>query len=89
MVEKEIFIVTTYPLKRKMWRETVKVRYDKEADAAYIQLSTKKPDGAVEMAEGAILHTTSKNEIVAIEILSAAKKIPIRSLYKLELISFR
>jgi uncharacterized protein YuzE len=65
--------------------EIVKVRYDKEADAAYIQLSSKKPDGAVEMAEGVILHTTSQNEIVAIEILGATKKIPIKTLYKLEL----
>ncbi len=63
----------------------MKVRYDKEADAAYIQMSSKKPDGAVEMAEGVILHTTSNNEIVSIEILDAAKKIPIKTLYKLEL----
>lgn len=63
----------------------MKVKYDKETDAAYIQMSTKKPDGAVEMAEGVILHTTSKNEIVALEILDAAKKIPIKTLYKLEL----
>lgn len=62
----------------------MKVRYDKEADAAYIQLSSKRPDGAIEMAEGVILHTTSKNEIVAIEILGAAKKIPIKTLCKLE-----
>lgn len=63
----------------------MKVKYDKRVDAAYIQLSSKKPDGAVEMAEGVILHTTLKNEIVAIEILDAAKKIPIKTLYKLEL----
>jgi len=63
----------------------MKVRYDKQADAAYIQLSSKKPDGAIEMAEGVILHTTSKNEIVAIEILDATRKIPIKTLYKLEL----
>ncbi|HEX9665464.1 MAG TPA: DUF2283 domain-containing protein [Thermodesulfobacteriota bacterium] len=63
----------------------MKVRYDKESDAAYIQMSSKKPEGAIEMAEGVILHTTSKNEIVAIEILEAAKKIPIRTLFKLEL----
>jgi len=37
------------------------------------------------MAEGVILHTTSKNEIVAIEILDATKKFPIKTLYKLEL----
>ncbi len=62
----------------------MKVRYDKKADAAYIQLSSKRPDGAIEMAEGVVVHTTSKNEIVAIEILGAAKKIPIKTLYKLE-----
>jgi len=62
----------------------VKVRYDKESNAAYIQLSSKKPDGAIEMTEGVILHTTSKNEIVAIEILDATKKFPIKTLYKLE-----
>ena len=64
----------------------MKVRYDKNADAAYIQLSSKTPDGAVEMNEGVILHTTSKNELVAIEILGATQKIPIKTLYKLELI---
>lgn len=63
----------------------MKVRYDKEADAAYIQMWAKKPDGAVELGEGVILHTTSQNEIVAIEILDAAKKFPIKTLYKLEL----
>lgn len=62
----------------------MKVKYDRETDAAYIQLSSKKPDGAIEMAEGVIMHTSSKNEIIAIEILDAAKKIPIKTLYKLE-----
>ncbi len=63
----------------------MKVRYDKNADAAYIQLSSKKPDGAIEIDEGVILHTTSKNQIVAIEILGAKQRIPIKTLYKLEL----
>ena len=63
----------------------MKVRYDKKVDAAYIQMSSKKPDGAVEIAEGVVLHTTSRNEIVAIEILDAAKKIPLKTLYKLEI----
>ncbi len=65
----------------------MKVKYDKKADAAYIQLSSKKPDGAVEIAEGVALHTTSKNEIVSIEILDASKKFPIKTLYKLDLTS--
>ncbi len=67
----------------------MKVKYDKEADSAYIQLSSKKPDGGVEMAEGVILHTTSKNEIVSIEILDASKKFPVKNLYKLEISAAR
>ena len=38
----------------------MKVRYDKTVDAAYIEMSSKKPDGAVEIAEGVILHTTAE-----------------------------
>jgi uncharacterized protein YuzE len=66
----------------------MKVKYDKEVDAAYIQLSSKKPEGGIEMTEGVILHTTAKNEIVSIEILDASKKFPIRNLYKLEVSAF-
>ncbi|MBF0568614.1 MAG: DUF2283 domain-containing protein [Nitrospirae bacterium] len=65
----------------------MKVRYDKETDAAYIQLSSKKPDGGVEIAEGVVLHTTRINEIAGIEILQASRKFPVRNLYKLELVS--
>ena len=63
----------------------MKIKYDKKADAAYIQLSSKKPDGAVEIAEGVALHTTANNEIVSIEILDASRKFPVKTLYKLEL----
>lgn len=41
------------------------------------------------MAEGVILHTTAKNEIVSIEILDASKKFPVRNLYKLEVSATR
>lgn len=83
-MENEIFVITAYQPKRKCGDKAMKVKYDKKANAAYIQLSSKKPDGAIEMAEGIILHTTSKNEIVAIEILYASQKFPIKALYKLE-----
>lgn len=62
----------------------MKVKYDKKADAAYIQLSSKPPHGAVEVNSGVVLHTTEKDEIVGIEILDASKRFPIRNLYKLE-----
>lgn len=38
----EIFIITAYPLKRFIGGMDMKVKYDKEADAAYIQLSSKQ-----------------------------------------------
>ncbi len=63
----------------------MKIKYDKEADAAYIQLSPKKPDGAIEIAEGVALHTTAQNDLVGIEILEASKKFPINTLFKLDL----
>jgi hypothetical protein len=48
-------------------------------------MPSKKPEGATEIAEGIILHTTKSNEIVAIEILDTTKKIPIKTLYRFEL----
>lgn len=63
----------------------MKIKYDREADAAFIQMSSKKPDGGVEIAEGVILHTTSDNEIAAIEILDASKRFPIKTLYRIEM----
>jgi len=62
----------------------MKINYDNEVDVAYIEMSSNKPDGAIEASEGIILHTTSNNEIVGIEIIDASKKIPIKSLYCLE-----
>jgi uncharacterized protein YuzE len=62
----------------------MKISYDKEADAAYIRLSSKKPDGAIEISEGVILHTTPGNELTGIEILDASRKFPIKNLYNVE-----
>ncbi len=63
----------------------MKVRYDKEVDAAYICFSSKKPQGAIEIDEGVILHVTGENQIVALEILDASERFPIRNLFTLEL----
>jgi uncharacterized protein YuzE len=62
----------------------MKVSYDKKRDIAYIQFSRKKPDGAIEIAEGVVLDTTAKNEIVGIEIFDASKRLPVKSLFTLE-----
>ena len=65
----------------------MKVRYDDEVDAAYIQLSSKRPKGAVEIKEGVVLHVANAEEIVGIEILNASHRFPIRSLHTLRFVS--
>jgi uncharacterized protein YuzE len=62
----------------------MRVSYDKDTDSAYIELSTKKPTGVIEIAEGVNLDTTEANEIVGIEMLNASKKFPIENLFKFE-----
>jgi uncharacterized protein YuzE len=62
----------------------MKVRYDQESDAAYIELSSGKPDGGVEIEEGVVLHTTKDHKIISIEILDASRKFPLASLDTLE-----
>ncbi len=64
----------------------MKVSYDKKHDIAYLKLSSKKPDGAIEIAEGVVLDTTEKNEIVGIEIFDASRRFPIKNLYSIELV---
>lgn len=63
----------------------MKVRYDKEVDAVYIKLGNKKPDGVVEVSEGVNLDTTSKNEIVGIEILDASERMNLKTILTYEL----
>jgi uncharacterized protein YuzE len=62
----------------------MQVRYDEEVDAAYIRLSSKRPQGAVEIDEGVILHLTDRDEIVSIEILDASKRFPVKNLFKFQ-----
>ena len=62
----------------------MKVHYDKKADAAFIRFSSKHPVGGIEIREGVILHVTDKDKIVALEILDASDRVPLRNLFKLE-----
>ena len=63
----------------------MRVYYDNEADALYIKLGNKTPDGVVEIIEGVNLDTTSEDKIVGIEILNASKKINIKTILSYEL----
>jgi uncharacterized protein YuzE len=65
----------------------MKVTYDSEVNALYIQLSNEQPDGVIELAEGINLDTTDKNKIVGIEILDASNKFDLKTIltYTLDL----
>ena len=65
----------------------MKVHYDKEVDALYIELSNQKPDGVVEIAEGINIDTTTEGKLSGIEIINASKKMDLDTIlsYTLEL----
>jgi uncharacterized protein YuzE len=62
----------------------MKIFYDKDADAAYIQLEATAPDGVIEIDEGVHLDTNADNRIIGIEILNASHKISLASLFVYE-----
>ncbi len=54
----------------------MKVKYDKEADVLYIQLSEEVVAESDEERKGIILDYASDGKIVGIEILNASKNLP-------------
>ena len=63
----------------------MRVSYDKEVDALYIELSTQKPDGVIEIEEGVNIDVLSDGSVVGIEFIDAAKKMPLDSFLKYEI----
>ena len=59
---------------------SMKAQYDSTADALYLQLGARQPDGVVEMAAGVHVDTTDGGEIIGIEILNASEKINLDTL---------
>ncbi len=53
----------------------MKVYYDDEVDALYIQFDDAQPDGVKEISEGINLDTTAENKVVGIEILDASSRL--------------
>ena len=62
----------------------MKITYDSEADAAYIQFSDLQPAGVVEAEDGINLDMTDDDKLIGIEILDASKKFSIATLRKFE-----
>lgn len=58
----------------------MKVYYDDEVDALYIQFEDMKADGVRELAEGINLDTTADDKVVGIEILNASQRLDISTI---------
>jgi uncharacterized protein YuzE len=65
----------------------MKITYDKEVDAVYIQLSVGQPEGVIEVADGINIDVSSDGKIMGIELLNATKKVSLESLLSYEISS--
>ena len=63
----------------------MKITYDKEVDAVYIQLSVQQPDGVLEVADGINIDVSADGKIVGIELLNATEKVSLESLLSYEI----
>ncbi len=65
----------------------MKVHYDKEVDALYLELSDQKPDGVIEIVEGLNIDTTNDGKLTGIEIINASQKMDLNTIlsYTIEL----
>jgi len=58
----------------------LRIEYDKEADALYIQLREASVEDNIDIEEGVTVDLDEKKHIVGIEILDASKKLSLEDL---------
>jgi uncharacterized protein YuzE len=58
----------------------LKIEYDREADALYIQLREVDVEDNIDIEEGITVDLDEKRHIVGIEILDASKKLSLKDL---------
>ena len=58
----------------------MRIEYDKEADALYIQLREASVEDNIDIEEGVTVDLDEKKHIVGIEILDASKKLSLDDL---------
>jgi uncharacterized protein YuzE len=66
---------------------TMKISYDNEVDALYIQFGNAKADGVIEIAEGINVDVSTDGRVIGIELLDASRKIDMNTVltYNLDL----
>ena len=63
----------------------MRIEYDKEADALYIQLREADVDDNIDIEEGVTVDLDEKRHIVGIEILDASKKLSLKDIVNISI----
>jgi uncharacterized protein YuzE len=63
----------------------LKIEYDKEADALYIQLRESYVDDNIDIEEGVTVDLDEKRHIVGIEILDASKRLSLKDIINISI----
>jgi uncharacterized protein YuzE len=58
----------------------MRIEYDAEVDALYVQLKDARPDDNVDVEEGVTVDLDDEGHIVGLEILDAAERLGLESL---------
>ncbi len=58
----------------------MKVEYDREADALYVQFRDEHPEDNLDIEEGVTVDIDKQGHIIGIEILDASRRIGLESL---------
>jgi uncharacterized protein YuzE len=63
----------------------LKIEYDKEADALYIQLKEAPVDDNIDVEEGITIDLDGNRHVVGIEILDASKKLSLKEIVNISI----
>ncbi len=63
----------------------MKIEYDREADALYIQLREAYVDDNIDIEEGVTVDLDEKRHIIGIEILDVSKKLSLKDIVNISI----
>lgn len=58
----------------------MKIEYDKEADALYIQLKEAFVEDSIEVENGVVVDVDSERHVIGLEVLNASKRLTLSDL---------
>jgi uncharacterized protein YuzE len=58
----------------------MKIEYDKEADALYIQLKEAFVEDSIEVESGVVVDVDSERHVIGLEVLNASKRLTLSDL---------